>query len=248
MAETMAPPEERYSPPPYQPHTTIGDQIERLVPKVRATPARAAAATLVAALTLVCAVALQPVEATGTDAVGSFKAECGISMYLFGHPSSGVQQVCRDAYTGHAVALFAAGGALLAAIAALVVLLVRPAPPPPPATERLSGRRAIVATPGRASALAAASVLLFVALGSLLPAHAEADSPQGAFSAQCGISIFVFGHRDAAVQHACADAYGTRGRTFFAGIAALAIVGVGVAASVHNERRRSEANIEGEPP
>lgn len=245
MAETMAPPEERYSPPPYQPHTTIGDQIERLVPKVRATPARAAAATLVATLTLVCAVALQPVEATGTDAVGSFKAECGISMYLFGHPSSGVQQVCRDAYTGHAVALFAAGGALLAAIAALVVLLVRPAPR---ATAPLRGWRSIVATPGRASALAAASVLLFVALGSLLPAHAEADSPQGAFSAQCGISIFVFGHGDAAVQHACADAYGTRGRTFFAGIAALAIVGVGVAASVHNERRRSQANIEGEPP
>ena len=246
MADTMAPPEPRYSPPPYEPRTTLGDQIERLVPAVRATPARAAAAALVAALALVCVVALQPVQATGTDDIGSFKADCGISMYLFGHPSTGVEQVCRDAYAGHAVAVFAAGGALLAALAVLVVLLIRPAPEP--TTQRTGRLRALVATPSRASAVAVASVLLFVALGSLLPAHVEADSPQGAFSAQCGLSIFVFGHSDAAVQHACRDAYGTRGRTFFASIAALAIIGVAVTASVHNERRRAQSQAGTDPP
>ena len=237
MVETMTAPEERYAPPPVQPRKTLGDHVERLLPQLRATPARAAAATLVIALVIICVVALQPVQASGADDTGAFKADCGVSIYLFGHPSPGVQQVCRDAYTGHAIALFAAAGGLLAAFTALVILLLRPVPPASP--ERTRGWRAYVANPARASAVTAMVVLVFVALFSLLPAHAQDDSDRGAFSAQCGLSIFVFGHHDPAVQHACNDAYGTRGRTFFASVAAVAIIGVAVAASVHNARRRA---------
>lgn len=245
MADAIVPTRERYQPPAYRRRATLGDHLERLAPELRATPARAAAAALVAALVVVGAVALRPVEAAGVDDTGAFKAECGISMYLFGHPSQGVEQVCRDAYSGHAVALFAAGGAVVAAIGVLVVLLMRPVPPP--ATGPARGWRAFVATPGRAAAVAVATVILLVALGSLLPAHAEGDSRQGPFSAQCGISIFVFGHDDPAVRHACADAYGTRGRNFFGGIAAVTIVGVALAGAVHNERQRSARSVPVEP-
>ena len=246
MADAMVPEPERYSPPPYQPRATLGDYIARVGPQLRATPGRAAATTLVAALIVVCAVALQPVEATGADASGSFKAECGISMYLFGHPSAGVQQTCRDAYTGHAVALFVAGGALLAAVAVLTLLLTRP--PTPQSTVATRGWRALVATPGRASAVTAMAVLTLVAVGSLLPARTEGDSPRGAFAAQCGVSIFVFGHTDPAVQHACGDAYGTRGRTFAMSTLAVLVMGAGVTTSVRNERRRDEHPALAEEP
>ena len=237
MAEAIVSEAERYSPPPYQPRATLGDHLARLGPRLWATPSRAAATTLVAVLLVVCAIALQPVEASGTDAAGSFKAECGVSMYLFGHPSAAVQQTCRDAYTGHAVALFVAGGALLAAIAVLGLLMTRPVAAQSAAPA--SGWRAFAATPGRASAVTAMAALLLVALGSLLPARTEGDSPRGAFAAQCGVSIFVFGHNDSAVQKACGDAYGARGRTFVASTLAVLLTGAGLATSVRNERRRT---------
>jgi hypothetical protein len=243
VAETLEVRSERYEPPPYRPRRTLGDHLERLAPQLRATPARAAAATLATLLAVVCVAALQPVTATGVDTTGAFRARCGVSIYLFGHPSAGVEATCRSAYAGHAVALFAAVGGMLAALVVLAFLLARPSGEQGAGDDERTGWRALVATPGRASAATALVVFVVLALGSLLPARAFGDSPRGAFSAQCGVSVFVFGHSDPAVTHACRDAYGARGRTFVAATLAALVTGAVLAASLRNERRRRRAAL-----
>jgi len=92
------------------------------------------------------------------------------------------------------------------------------------------------------------AVLTLVVVGSLLPARTEGVSPRVAFAAQCGVSVFVFRQTDPAVQHACGDAYGTRGRTFAMSTLAVLVMGAGVTTSVRNERRRDEHPALAEEP
>jgi hypothetical protein len=211
----------RYAPPPYTLPPTLSERTAALYTEVRKTPGRAAMATLAAAMIVIALVALRPVSVSGADEISAFKAKCGISIYVFGNDSGVVQQTCRDAFAGRAVVFFfAAAGAIFAA-AALAVLLARPVPEPSPTRTRQTLSRRLVRTPSRAALLTLDAVLLVVAVGSLFPVRAHGEATTGAFSAQCGITFFVKGHDDPAVEQACHKAYGGHAMTFVVSTMAL---------------------------
>lgn len=231
----------RYAPPPYSMPPTLSERAAALFAEIRKTPARAAMATLAASLVVIALVALRPVSVSGADEISGFKAKCGVSIYVLGHDSEIVQQTCRDAFAGRAVVFFfAAAGAAFAAVA-LAVLLGRPVPEPAEPVARPRGRqtlsRRLVCTPGRAALLTLDAVLLVVAVGSLLPVRAHGEATTGPFSAQCGITFFVSGHDDPAVEHACHKAYGGHALAFALSGIALVAGAVALGTSVRGDER-----------
>jgi hypothetical protein len=214
---------------------TVSERAAALLAEVRKTPARAAMATLTASLFVIALVALRPVSVSGADDISAFKANCGLSIYVFGNDSAVVQQTCRDAFAGRAVVFFfAAAGAIFAAVA-LAVLLARPVPEPTAARTRPTLSRRLVRTPARAALVTLEAVLLVVAVGSLLPVRAHGEATAGPFSAQCGITFFVGGHDDPAVDHACHKAYGGHAITFVLSAMALIAGAVTLGMSVRGD-------------
>jgi hypothetical protein len=230
-------PEPRYAPPPFTPRPTFSEHAARLVGEVRKSSARAAAATLALCLLVIGLASLRPVAVTGADDLGAFKAKCGLSIYVLGDNSSGVQRTCRDAYGGRAITFFIAAIGLVFASALLAVLLSRPAPAQEDERETRSLWRRLTRTPGRAALLTLNGVLLVVAVASLLPVRVHGDSAQGAFSAECGMSFYLSGHDDSAVEQACRDAYGGHAMTFFASAVVLVGAGVALGMSARGDRR-----------
>jgi hypothetical protein len=82
-------------------------------------------------------------------------------------------------------------------------------------------------------------VLLVIAVGSLLPVRVHGDSSQGSFSAECGMTFYLSGHDDAAVDQACRHAYGGHALVFFASAMTLAGGGVALGMSARRERAGS---------
>ena len=232
-------PVDRYTPPPYTPRPTFSEQVAKVVGEIRKSPARAAAATLALCLFVIGLVSLRPVSVTGADEISAFKAKCGLSIYVLGNNSSGVQRTCRDAYGGRAITFFVAAIGFLFVSALLVVLLARPVPVPDDDNPSGSLWRRLTRTPSRAALLTLNAVLLVVAVASLLPVRVHGDSSQGAFSAECGMTFYLAGHEDSAVEQACRHAYGGHALTFFASAVVLVGVGVALGMSARGDRKTS---------
>lgn len=193
-----------YVPPPYQPPRTIGELLGELWRQVVLTPGRAALATADVLALIVVVLAARTVSVSGVDAHGPFRARCGVSYYLFGHPNSLVRQTCRSAYASHAGPLFTAGSLVVVATTMLVLTIISSSRPP--GRIRQFGAHA-TATPTRA-ALATISVsALAVGLAWLRTVPVQGHDSYGPFTAHCGLGYYLFGNESSIVRADCRRAF-----------------------------------------